>query len=250
MEGSMDLVELTTDPGAAASERTAGPPDLASLSQVCLNEAHTKLLQLALPAAGGADVCRTRLHAEARDILALSQIAPPKRLQIEWLDVADDGLRALLFMQVPVAQHPDGQNRLRIARLAVLGLMYPRDAIRCSLPGTAFFEILQPLDVWHPNAAPTGQIPTSRLCLGPALLAGIRCVDLILMAYGALSMQAVQLNEQDPAGVLNAAAARWWQQNLEHIPLTATPFLAPGPNASAREPDPRRARTATPDERE
>jgi len=40
-----------------------------------------------------------------------------------------------------------------------------------------------------------------------------------------LSMQTVMIDERDSAGVLNSAAAKWWQQNLNRIPLTREPFI-------------------------
>ena len=40
-------------------------------------------------------------------------------------------------------------------------------------------------------------------------------------------MQSVMFDEQDPAGVLNADAARWWQQNRDRIPLSREPFIRP-----------------------
>ena len=46
-----------------------------------------------------------------------------------------------------------------------------------------------------------------------------------LLAYLALSMQSVQVNEFDPAGVMNLAAARYWQANLHRAPLSREPFL-------------------------
>ena len=48
--------------------------------------------------------------------------------------------------------------------------------------------------------------------------------DLVLMAYGALSLQTTQFSLADPAGVLNPEAARWFQANPTHIPLTREPF--------------------------
>jgi hypothetical protein len=46
------------------------------------------------------------------------------------------------------------------------------------------------------------------------------------MAYSALSMQSIQIDSFDPAGVMNAPAATWWQANVDRIPLTTAPFLS------------------------
>ena len=63
------------------------------------------------------------------------------------------------------------------------------------------------------------------LCLGLSLPAGIRVTDLVILAYGALSMQTIQLDEGDSAGVLNPAAAAWWQLNRRLIPLSRDSFI-------------------------
>jgi hypothetical protein len=73
------------------------------------------------------------------------------------------------------------------------------------------------------------------LCLGARLPAGIRVKELVLMAYGALSMQTVMIDELDPAGVLNPVAARWWQANTDRIPLSRAAFLSPEDEGPAAE---------------
>ena len=65
---------------------------------------------------------------------------------------------------------------------------------------------------------------------------GIRVRELILMSYGALSMQSVMVDIGDAAGVLHREAALWWQQNLRYAPLSRTPFLSPDPEADRRAP--------------
>ena len=89
-------------------------------------------------------------------------------------------------------------------------------------PGYAFVRILLPRPVWHSNVSPDlNQV----LCLGPRLPAGIPLKEIILMTFGALTMQTTQLDLLDPAGVLNPAAADWWQRNTSRIPLSREPFL-------------------------
>jgi hypothetical protein len=129
-----------------------------------------------------------------------------------------------LFLRVPVPCRPGGVGDLVIEPEAVLGLTYPEEALRQAMPGYSFLQVLAPSDVWHANVA-FG--PVRPLCLGTALPAGVRVKELVLMAYGALSMQTVQIDEQGPAGVLNAAAALWWQQNTARAPLSRAPFLRP-----------------------
>lgn len=196
------------------------PGGLAALNDVVLTTDLQRLLDQAAELSGGPAPWRRRKLAEARDLLALTQIAG--RLKPMALDLRE-ALRAMLWMQVslPCLAEPDGE--LAIADQAVLGLTYPQEALRQQLPGYAFIQVLAPDHVWHANVSAG---PIRSLCLGPQLPAGIRVKELILMAYGALSMQTVQIDEQDPAGVMNADAARWWQRNLHRAPLSRTPFLS------------------------
>lgn len=194
---------------------------LAALAQVTLSPENQRLLDEAMNGAGGPPPWKHRKHAEARDLMALSQIA--QRLRVGSLDLTAD-LRALLLLRVPVPCRPGGVGELVIEPQAVLGLTYPQEALRQALPGYGFLQVLAPADVWHANVA-FG--PVRPLCLGAALPANVRVKELVLMAYGALSMQTVQIDEQDAAGVMNAAAALWWQNNTARVPLTRTAFLSP-----------------------
>jgi len=193
---------------------------LQSLGQVALSARNRNLLGEAMKTAGGDAPWRARKQAEARDLLRLSQMAPPGRLHVERIDLGQH-LRAVLFMRVPVPCRPDASNQLPVADFAVLGLTYPREVLQKRLSGMAFFQILEPHGVWHANVGEIGQ----PLCLGAHLPVGIPVVELVLSAYGALSMQTVMINEFDPAGVVNRNAARWWQQNIQKAPLSKTPFL-------------------------
>jgi hypothetical protein len=163
-----------------------------------------------------------RKKAEARDLLALSQIAPPRRMRIDLLDLSE-ALRALLLLRVPVPLQPEGAGRLPLADHAVLGITYRPECLVQALPGFAFVQILAPARIFHPNV---GANPGQLLCLGAQLPPGIRVTELILLSYGALSMQTVMLDEMDPAGVLNSDAAIWWQQNMHRLPLTKEAFLS------------------------
>jgi hypothetical protein len=195
------------------------PVPLSALGEVALSPENQRRLDAAAATSGGPPLWRARKLAEARDLLALSQIAG--RLTVQALDL-DEALRVLLHLRVPVPCL-DAQRRFEAAPLAVLGLTYRQEALRQQLPGYAFVQVLLPQNPWHANIAMDRGRP---LCLGTQLPAGIRCKELVLMAYGALSMQTVQIDEMDVAGVLNVEAARWWQQNTHRIPLTRTPFLA------------------------
>ena len=206
--------------------RTAAPilsGGLRELDKVKLGVRNSRLLKRASEVCGGSAVWRTRKLAEAYDLLALSQIAP--RFTVHDIDLRET-LRATASIKVPVPLSPDARGELRIASVALLGILYPEHAIREPLPGFAFIQILQPPAVWHANVSAEG---AQMLCLGAQLPAGIPTKELVLMAYGALSMQTVMVDEADAAGVMNTEAALWWQQHLELVPLSRARFLDPSP---------------------
>jgi hypothetical protein len=189
---------------------------------VALSQANRQRLEEATAVCRGDPAWRARKRIETHDVLQLSQAAPRGRMEIGFFDLVES-MRILLMLETPVPCRPVADGPLTVATNAVIGLTYPREALCSSLAGFSFIQILEPARVWHPNVGGPGQV----LCLGTQLPAGIRTRELILMTYTALSMQSVQIDEGDPAGVLNVEAARWWQQNRGRIPLTATPFFVP-----------------------
>lgn len=195
-------------------------PTLDDLDSTELSPDHQLMLERAFANCGGDPAARNCKQAQARLLLALAQIAPPGRLRVEWLDLSGH-LRALLRLGVPVACQPSEQNELRTAWGAVLGFTYPTDAFQRPLAGHAFFQIIQPRNVWLAQV----RQPDQALCIAAEVPAGTRAALLILRAYGALSMQSIQTDVADPAGVFDANIARWWQHNLHRVPLTRTPFL-------------------------
>jgi len=212
------------------SSPTAPPPfGLANLHEVPLDARHQAILEAAKRGCGGPVACRQRQGAEAHDLLALAQLSG--RLQVHWLDLAA-GLRAQVEMQTPVPCLPDPAGPVRIAPRALLGLRYPQEAMFTPQPGYAFVCILLPRQVWLSNVSHDAN---QALCLGARLPAGIPLKEIVLMTYGALTMQTTQLDLLDPAGVLNAEAALWWQlpNNTRQIPLSREPFLLPKANHAA-----------------
>ena len=212
----------------------SGSPGLSDLGRVELGPRDREWLDAVARDAGGPLPWRMRKQVEARDLLALDEIAPPGRMRIDLIDPAE-ALRVLLLLAVPVPLQPAEDGALRLADHALLGITYPQEALVQSLPGYAFVQLLAPAGIWHPNVA---FHPTQLLCLGAQLPPGIRLTELVLLAYGALSLQTVTLDEMDPAGVLNGDAARWWQQNLDRIPLTKRAFLHPDAGSPLSPPSP------------
>ncbi len=198
---------------------------LAALDQVQLNPALEHLFRKAAADCGGPNEWKNRKLFEARELLALSQIAP--RFKVIELDLRES-FRALAFLSTPVPLRPDENGQLRTASYAMLGITYREAAVIEPQPGFNYVQILQPENLFHPNIAceAGGQV----LCLGVSMPAGLRIKELILLTYGALSMQLVMVDPADHAGVLNIEAARWWQvpANLARAPLTREAFLAGG----------------------
>jgi len=199
----------------------AQSPDLSSLSQVDLSPRHAVMFAAAQKTCGGNKTWRYRKLAEVREIFALAQIS---RLQVIWLDLAAD-LRVELLMRVTVPLMPKPGGALTLAETARLGLIYREECLLLPQPGYSFVQILAPHPVWHPNVSPD---PAQVLCLGPKLAAGIPVRELLLMIYGALTMQNTQLDPADSAGVLCPASAEYFQCNLNLIPLSREPFLRTG----------------------
>jgi hypothetical protein len=168
----------------------------------------------------GSTAWRARKDSEVRDLLALAQLAPG-RLGIVALDTADD-LRAVFRLRAAVPCRPDPGGEVVIRQQALLGLRYPEDAVRRSLPGVAFIQLIAPPHCWHPNVAYDAVQP---ICLAPSVPAGIPAVELVLSAYAALTLQAITLDERDVGGVLNGEATRYWQAEKHRIPLSREPFL-------------------------
>ena len=209
----MKITETRTPPPAGG---------LTALDQVELSKEHRKMLDNAMLSCGGGAPWKNNKRCNARDLLALSQISG--RMNVRELDLAER-FQALIFIEMPAPCTPSSDGELQVAQGVLLGLTYPQEALILPQPGYSFIQILMPRGIWHANA---GDIEHGQpLCLGVQIPTAIPVTELVLMAYGALSLQAVQIDERDHAGVLNAAAARWWQQNRHLMPLTTEPFIRP-----------------------
>ncbi len=212
------MKQTRNPPGAGRATKRVG---LGSLPEVELPETMQKRLVEALGRSTGDPVWKERKRAEARDLFALAHLAPAGRLEVDFLDLRE-AVRAVVRLDVPVSTRPQPDGPVAVAENALLGLTYPREVLYKPLPGMSFVQIVQPASVFHANVVPG---PVQLLCLGPSLPPGIRLTEIVLMAYGALSMQSVMIDPSDPAGLLNPEAAGWWQENLDRVPLTRTAFL-------------------------
>jgi len=199
-------------------------PGLASLDRITLSPSNEHRLARAAASMQGVHPWPARKHAEARQLLALEQLAGPSRMQVLELDLEQD-LRTSIRLDTPVAMTPDATGAARIHRGAVIGIVYPRVILSTSLPGYALVSLLEPaVGAYYPNVgASRGQ----RMCLGAQIPVGIPVIELAIAAWGLLSMQTVQLDAADRNGVMNVAAAEHWLANRDRIPLTRESFLRP-----------------------
>jgi hypothetical protein len=194
---------------------------LNSLDEVLLSKRRQDMLDEVTKTMQGPHFWKARKQEEARELLALEQISQG-RFEVKEIDAAES-LRAIILMKVPVPLRPDNDEKLKLAEEVILGLTYRKEAVILPQPGFSFVQIFSPNNLWHANIG--GPEHGQPLCLGLRLPAAIQIKDILLMTYGALSMQTIMINEMDQAGVLNPNAAKFWQQNMDKIPLTSEPFI-------------------------
>ncbi len=198
-------------------------PGLASLNEVPLSSLNQRRLEQVSAELGGEAPWRDRKKSEARQLLALEQLAGSSRMRVTSLDVEQD-LRAAVWLDVPVAMTPAPDGTLNVVRGAVIGIVYPQVILSMPLPGFALVCLVEPASgAYYPNVgASRGQ----RMCLGATLPVGIPVSELVLLSYGLLTGQTVMLDTSDSAGVMHVDAAHYWSANQDKMPLSSTPFLS------------------------
>ncbi|MBW1882804.1 MAG: hypothetical protein JRJ58_04705 [Deltaproteobacteria bacterium] len=201
-----------------AAERLPGLADLPTLPLTPQNQ--STLDQLSAQSLGSPS-WRHRKRIEARGLIALSQIAP--RLAIRHLDLQTDLVAVVELRDTPVPCMRPGQNDIELADGALLAIRYPEAILVGPIPGTLPVRVLEPRDVFHTNVAYAERAPA--LCLGANVPRGFPLREIVLTAYGALTLQAISFDALDPAGVLNPQAATWYQANRARVPLTDVSFL-------------------------
>jgi hypothetical protein len=212
-------------PGGAAEAKWSG--GLSDLSGVSLDERHEEMFSRADARCGGNAVWRQRKRREFREFLALAQVSSRIKLMMADLSAA---FRIMFELRAPVPTMPTPGASLEVVNRALIGLTYREEALRLPQPGYAFVGIHLPNHVWLPNVAPSDPAFTKlgsgqALCLGAELPAGMPVKELVLQTFAALTLQSIQLDERDPAGIMNPPAAKWYLQNRERIPLTREGFL-------------------------
>lgn len=205
------------------------PIQLSKLSQTKLDASHQRLFEDAIKTNAGNAIWRARKKNEIHDFLALAQVS--KRIRIRTIDLSVD-IRILFDLHSLVPTLPQANKDVVIFDHAMLGLTYTEDSVRESKPGYSFVQILNPHHVWLPNVS-NEDVGIQALCLGAALPAGILINELAILSYLALTMQSVQLDALDSAGVMNGEAAQWWKTNQDRFPLTQESFIPSVAKASA-----------------
>jgi hypothetical protein len=210
-----------------AATRLASLADLPTLpltprNQSTLDQLRTQSL--------GSPSWRHRKRIETHGLIALSQIAP--RLEIRHLDLRTDLVAIVELRDTPVPCMRPGQSDIELADGALLAIRYPEAILVGPIPGTLPVRVLEPCDVFHSNVAYAERAPA--LCLGANVPRGFPLREIVLTAYGALTLQAISFDALDPAGVLNPQAANWYQSNRARVPLTTAPFLGWREDASPR----------------
>lgn len=171
-----------------------------------------RIFQEALAKVGGRRAWKTWKEEAAADLRDLTCKAA--RLDPIGLDLRGD-LTFVYRIRMPVPRWPvDG--RLRIGHEATFHLVYQESWLWESPAGWEPLGLLSPPDPFHPQAKPAVR---GALCLG-TLQPGTLPTEIVMLGYYMLSLQAIQLNELDPNGVLNAEACDYFRNHAEYIPLT------------------------------
>lgn len=179
-----------------------------------------RLLAEAVQRVGGRRPWRIWKQREAEDIIALAEKAP--RLEVLEMDLQGD-LAVVYRIRMPVPRTPRN-GELQIGQEAIFHLVYQESWLWESPQGWAPLGLLFPPDPFHPEARPALR---GALCLG-RLPPGTRPTEIILLGYYMLSLQAIQLNELDPNGVLNAEACDYFRSSHpEYVPLTRAGLCEP-----------------------
>jgi len=205
-------------------------PGLASLNEIPLTTLNRRRLETASADMQGVAPWQDRRKFEARQLLALEQLAGRSRMRVMSLDLEQD-LRAAVWLDVPVAMTPDPDGTLNMAQGAVIGIIYPQVILSLPLPGFALVSLVDPpCGAYYPNV---GTSREHRMCLGATLPVGIPVSELVLLSYGLLTGQTIMMDTSDSAGVMHVDAAHYWSANRDKMPLSTTPFLQPDPATEA-----------------
>jgi hypothetical protein len=169
-----------------------------------------------------------RMAAEIETLLKLQQLAPPGRMKVLGIEASEDlRIRILLRVDCP-ALRPDGQ--VQVVPYADIGLMFTAECLNRT-PQSVSLLVFAPR-LHHPNCMRMPGRPIQVLCLGDhhvtMPVSALGSLELVLLSYSILNMSTVTLHADDPLHVADGAAAAYWLQHHDQLPLGGgTPFLAP-----------------------
>jgi hypothetical protein len=151
-------------------------------------------------------------------------IGKSPRMDLYELNLECD-LEAVLEIRCPVPRGPEN-DRLVIGDRAVCYLLYQDHWRFEAPPGWALFGVLWPEDIFHSNVNNARPEWRGALCLG-GLPPNTQPTQIVLAAYEALTLQTINTDESDPAGVLDPEASEFYRRHPQHLPLTRAGVLDP-----------------------
>ncbi len=186
-------------------------------------DAKRRQLDAALTAAlarnGGGRAWREWKRKSLESLLDLMARSP--RMDLLQMSLEGD-LEVVFEIRCPVPRWPQG-DRLVIGDRVVCQLQY-QEQWRFEAPaGWAPSGILWPHDHFASNMRPHIR---GLLCLG-GLPPNTPPKQIALAAYDALTLQSINTDETDPAGVLNPAASDFFRRHPQYLPLTRAGLLDP-----------------------
>jgi hypothetical protein len=178
-----------------------------------------ELLRKALAENAGNRAWQGYKAASASEIAQMA--AKTDRMTLYDIDLTGD-LNCLFEIKMPVPCWPQ-DGHLRQQDRARFHLRYAEDWRYEAPAGWLPLGILEPGDVFHPACRPSLR---GAICLGD-LVPGVPPREIILLGYLAVTLQAIQLDERDPHGVLNVPACEFYRNHPEYVPLTRKGLYEP-----------------------
>jgi hypothetical protein len=213
---------MTMTPESPARPEGGRPYGLSALQTLPLLPENQRALDERLDDMQGTTAWRQRKRVEARALIALSQIA--SRLVIRALDLRTEVHALIELRDTPVSCMAPGASDIHIVIGALIAIEYPAEILIGPLSGTRTTRLIRPANVYHSNIGPPDVSPPA-VCLGANTPRGFPLTEIVLTTYAALTLQAISLDYRDSTGVLDPAAAIWWQANARRAPLTTAPFI-------------------------
>ena len=205
--------DIPTADNARPDQPIWEPPDSPWMDDATERRAwHQNLQEAALEQNGGGRGFKHWKAKALQKIIELADASP--RMQIGSVDLRND-LVLMYRIRQPVPRFPQ-EGKLTVGDSVTYHLVYTEAWRHSPPPPWGPVGVLAPPDIWHPNTRPALR---SALCFGE-IPPSIEPCELICLGYFLTTLQAYQLDEQDPHGVFNAAASEFYRGKPEYLPLT------------------------------